>query len=62
MPDRFESGTPNLPGIYGLHAALGELEQEGIAGAQRGGSMRFWSVFLRVLIRFPAFAPSARAI
>ena len=22
LPDRFESGTPNLPGIYGLHTAL----------------------------------------
>ena len=22
MPDRFESGTPNMPGIYGLHEAL----------------------------------------
>ncbi|MFR3948084.1 MAG: aminotransferase class V-fold PLP-dependent enzyme [Ruminococcus sp.] len=22
IPDRFESGTPNLPGIYGLHEAL----------------------------------------
>lgn len=31
MPDRFESGTPNLAGIYGLHAALCELEQEGLA-------------------------------
>ncbi len=30
MPDRFESGTPNLAGIYGLHAALCELEQEGL--------------------------------
>lgn len=30
MPDRFESGTPNLPGIYGLYAALSELEQEGL--------------------------------
>jgi cysteine desulfurase family protein len=30
MPDRFESGTPNLPGLYGLHAALRELEQEGL--------------------------------
>ena len=29
MPDRFESGTPNLAGIYGLYAALCELEQEG---------------------------------
>jgi cysteine desulfurase family protein len=31
MPDRFESGTPNLPGIYGLHAALSELEQESVS-------------------------------
>ena len=31
MPDRFESGTPNLPGIYGLHAALDELLAEGVA-------------------------------
>lgn len=30
MPDRFESGTPNLAGIYGLHAALSELEAEGL--------------------------------
>jgi selenocysteine lyase/cysteine desulfurase len=34
MPDRFESGTPNLPGIYGLHAALCALEQEGLAWRQ----------------------------
>jgi selenocysteine lyase/cysteine desulfurase len=35
MPDRFESGTPNLPGIYGLHAALCELEREGLAWRQQ---------------------------
>ena len=29
LPDRFESGTPNLPGIAGLNAALTWLEQEG---------------------------------
>ena len=34
MPDRFESGTPNLAGIYGLHAALSELEAEGLAVRQ----------------------------
>ncbi len=31
MPDRFESGTMNLPGVYGLHAALAELNREGVA-------------------------------
>ena len=30
MPDRFEAGTLNLPGIAGLHAALVWLEQTGI--------------------------------
>lgn len=30
MPDRFEAGTPNLPGIAGLHAALDYLEKTGI--------------------------------
>lgn len=30
MPDRFEAGTPNLPGIVGLHAALGWIEQTGM--------------------------------
>jgi len=30
LPDRFEAGTANLPGIFGLHAALTYLEQTGI--------------------------------
>ena len=30
MPDRFEPGTQNLPGIFGLHAALSYLEEVGI--------------------------------
>ena len=30
LPDRFEAGTLNLPGIFGLHAALGWLERTGI--------------------------------
>ena len=29
LPDRFEAGTLNLPGIYGLHAALTYLEEQG---------------------------------
>ena len=30
MPDRFESCTPNMPGVYGWEAALGWLENTGI--------------------------------
>ena len=30
LPDRFEPGTPNLPGIIGLHAALLWLEETGM--------------------------------
>ena len=30
MPDKFEAGTPNLPGIFGLNAALKYLEAVGI--------------------------------
>lgn len=30
MPDKFESGTLNLPGIFGLHSALSYLEKTGL--------------------------------
>ena len=30
LPDRFESGTPNLPGIYGWEAALRFVEEMGV--------------------------------
>ena len=30
LPDRFESGTPNLPGIYGWEAALAFVEATGV--------------------------------
>ena len=30
LPDRFEPGTPNIPGILGLHAALCDLEGQPI--------------------------------
>ena len=30
LPDRFESGTLNLPGIIGLHQALVYLKEAGI--------------------------------
>lgn len=34
MPDRFESGTPNIPGVYGWNAALGYLETVGVDAVQ----------------------------
>ncbi len=30
MPDRFEPGTPNLPGIFGLHAGLCWIREKGL--------------------------------
>lgn len=35
MPDRYEAGTMNLPGIMGLHAALCWLEETGIDTVRR---------------------------
>lgn len=35
LPDKFESGTPNLPGIYGLHHALRYLKDLGIENVQK---------------------------
>lgn len=35
LPDKFESGTQNIPGIYGLNAALEWLEETGIDAVQR---------------------------
>ncbi|WP_312640377.1 aminotransferase class V-fold PLP-dependent enzyme [Hydrogenoanaerobacterium sp.] len=34
LPDRFEAGTPNLPGIYGLNTSLQYLESYGIERIQ----------------------------
>lgn len=35
LPDRYEPGTPNIPGILGLHAALSDLEQTDINDIRR---------------------------
>lgn len=48
LPDRFESGTPNLPGIYGLEEALRFLEETGI-DALRAHEMQLCARFLNGL-------------
>ena len=35
MPDKFESGTPNVPGIYGLQAAVDYLLTTGIEAMEQ---------------------------
>jgi len=45
LPDRFESGTPNLPGIYGWEAALAFVEQTGVE-ALRQHEMQLCKRFL----------------
>lgn len=40
MPDRFEAGTQNLPGIYGLNAALRYLESNGIDAIRQASLAR----------------------
>lgn len=35
MPDRFEPGTPNLPGIFGWSAAMDYVNQVGLAALRR---------------------------
>ena len=48
LPDRFESGTPNLPGIYGWEAALRFVEETGI-DALRSHEMALCARFLEGL-------------
>lgn len=48
LPDRFESGTPNLPGIYGWEAALQYVEGRGVE-ALRAHEMALCQRFLEGL-------------
>ena len=52
LPDRFESGTPNLPGIYGWEAALRFVEETGV-DALRQHEMGLCKRFLEGLARIP---------
>lgn len=45
LPDKFEPGTPNIPGIFGLHTALRFLEREGIENLHNQ-AMEMTSLFL----------------
>ncbi len=54
MPDRFESGTPNLPGVYGLHAALSELLAVGV-DARRAHEKMLLERFLSGLDKLSGF-------
>jgi len=48
LPDRFESGTPNMPGVYGFEAALRYVEGRGI-DALRAHEMQLCERFLNGL-------------
>ncbi|MDD3704751.1 MAG: aminotransferase class V-fold PLP-dependent enzyme [Clostridiaceae bacterium] len=52
MPDKFEAGTPNVPGIYGLNASLKYLQKVGILEIYEK-EMQLMSVFLERLMNMP---------
>lgn len=52
LPDRFESGTPNLPGIYGFEEALRFIEETGI-DALRAHELELTARFLEGLRTIP---------
>lgn len=52
LPDRFESGTPNLPGIYGLAAALDFIRERGEDSLRRH-EMELCRRFLEGLRQIP---------
>ena len=53
MPDRFEAGTPNLPGIFGLHAALNWLRKLGEADLLKGENLKENSAVQEVFGKTP---------
>lgn len=52
LPDRFESGTPNLPGIYGWEAALRFVESTGVENL-RNHEMILCQRFLKGIEEIP---------
>lgn len=52
LPDKYESGTLNLPGIIGLHASLSYIEETGIENIH-SRKMELARYFLEKLSEFP---------
>ena len=52
LPDKYESGTMNLPGIIGLHAALSYLKEVGVERIH-DKKMELTAYFLEGLKKFP---------
>lgn len=52
LPDKYESGTMNLPGIIGLHASLEYIKQKGIASIYKR-KMSLTDMFLREMKKIP---------
>lgn len=52
LPDKYESGTLNLPGIIGLHASLSYIEETGIENIH-SRKMELTRYFLEKLSEFP---------
>ena len=52
LPDKYESGTLNLPGIIGLHAALSYIEETGLERIH-AGKMELTRYFLERIGEFP---------
>lgn len=52
LPDKYESGTMNLPGIIGLHVALSYIEETGIEDIH-DKKMELTAYFLEKLREFP---------
>ncbi len=55
LPDRFESGTPNLPGIYGLAASMEFLTEQGLE-TLHAHEMELCGRFLEGLKQIPGVA------
>lgn len=59
LPDKYESGTMNLPGIIGLHAALSYLEKTGVEAIRRR-KLELTGYFLEEVKKIPGVRIAGR--